>query len=92
MGAGRLYGRQGGLEREAIPEIGGRSVNADTDWEKVPECRLAAVITEIITQILNDGRCVGHRSVYSGYREKRGGGGGSSVEQEDSGVVDGTRY
>ena len=27
-------------------------MNADTDWQKIPECRLAGVMTEIITRIL----------------------------------------
>lgn len=31
---------------------GGSSVNADTDWHKVLECRFAEVMTEIITRIL----------------------------------------
>ena len=40
-------GRRGPVAR---PE--GRSVNADTDWQEVPECQLAGVMKEIITRIL----------------------------------------
>ena len=27
-------------------------MNADTEWQKIPECRLAGVMTKIITRIL----------------------------------------
>ena len=40
-------GRQGSV---LVPE--GRSVNADTDWQKVPGCQLAGVMMEVITRIL----------------------------------------
>ena len=36
----------------ATPETGARSVNEDTDWERVPKCALAGVMTEIIARIL----------------------------------------
>ena len=35
-----------------LGRLEGRSVNAGTDWQKIPECRLAGVMTEIMTQIL----------------------------------------
>ena len=40
-------GRQGSVP---VPEDG--SVNADIDWQKVPECQLAGVMMEVITRIL----------------------------------------
>lgn len=33
-------------------KTGGMSVNADTDWKKVPECQLTGVVREIIAKIL----------------------------------------
>ena len=42
--------------RVTVREAGGAgsvwSVNAETDWQRIPECRLAKVITGIITQTL----------------------------------------
>ena len=42
----------GEMKSTAIPETGARSVNEDTDWEKVPKCAMAGVMTEISARIL----------------------------------------
>ena len=48
---GQTNAREGwGGEKDSVPEPGGRSVNSDTNWKKVPECRLAGVIMEVITR------------------------------------------
>lgn len=48
-------------EREATLEIRGVSENASTDWEKIPECRLALVIAELSRRFLDYGRRLGQR-------------------------------
>ena len=39
-------------EQVAFLEPVGSSVNADKDWQKLSECRLSGVMTEIISRIL----------------------------------------
>lgn len=39
------YHSVGTREQEATLENGGRSVNADNDWERIPECRLAGAMS-----------------------------------------------
>ena len=68
---------RGTEEQEAYIEPGGRSVNADTDWQKIPECRLDGGMADIITRILGLRAKVGTRKqiflqnmdVKSGFRQ-----------------------
>ena len=43
---------KGERDQKATPDTGIRSVDTDTDWEKIPKSSLVGVMMEIVTRIL----------------------------------------
>lgn len=56
--------KEGTKEPEANIETGGRLVNADMDWKRVPEYRFTGDMTAIITRILRLRASLGHGSQF----------------------------
>ena len=51
-GQANVREKRGGGRRGPVTLPESRLVNADTDWQKVPECQLAGVMMEVIIRIL----------------------------------------
>jgi len=55
---------RGSKELGEAKETRGMSMNVDTDWKRVPDCRLSRSITEIITRILGFRKMLGQGNVF----------------------------